>query len=298
MANPQPTDAHLRINHSIYEQIIMSMFSERQLRVLFFILRLSWGCGKHSAYIPKQRDFELCGVGEGHIKQVINSLINGNIIIKDGSYYQFNKNFDYWHITRAQSYSLEKLTELVSLNLQESDQDLRELTELVSNKNDKLTESVSQNLPKREESTYRKGKFFEPEALPSSPHTPYLPLKKELNKYIYKDNNYIDNVTGEVLEVTESVSCQRAMKIWEQVLEGIQKKISNANYRTWLEPTRALTINRQDLIIHSPNASSVEYLNNHMRPFIESTLLEVESNKLDLFFINGGISCISKLLNP
>jgi hypothetical protein len=147
MANPQPTDAHLRIAYSIQEQIMMSMFPERPLRAMLFILRLSWGCGKHSAYIPRQRDFALCGVGESHIKQVLIWLINANVIIRDGDYYQFNKDFDRWHVTRVIDYSPEKLTELVSLNLNKSD---KKLTELVSNEDQELTKKGSYNLPKRE----------------------------------------------------------------------------------------------------------------------------------------------------
>jgi DnaD/phage-associated family protein len=184
MANPQPTDAHIRIAHEIEEHILMSMFPERPIRVMLFILRLSWGCGKHSAYIPRQKYFELCGVREGHIKQVLDWLINADVIIRDGDHYQFNKDFDRWHVSRAFNYSPEKLTELVSLNINESDRDLRE-----------LTKKVSQNLPKREETTYQRGKI--PETSLASP--------KESIKARVKENTATSSTSSEE-KLTELVS--------------------------------------------------------------------------------------------
>jgi DnaD/phage-associated family protein len=229
MANPQPDDSHLRISHSIEEQIMMSMFSERPLRVLLFILRLSWGCGKHSAYIPRQKDFELCGVREFHIKQVLDWLINADVIIRDGDYYQFNKDFDHWHVSRAFNYNPQKLTELVSLNIQEPDQELRKLTELVSSKDEKLTNSVSSNtpeltnsvssdLPKRQETTYQKGKFVEPGEKPLSPHTPYTPVIKTLIENISTTAAAApENILGDIFKSYESNIGQLTPAISERI---------------------------------------------------------------------------------
>ena len=57
------------------------------------------------------------GVGEGHIKSLLNNLLRDNVIIRDGCYYEFNKDFDRWRVSRADGYKPEILTELVSLNL-------------------------------------------------------------------------------------------------------------------------------------------------------------------------------------
>jgi DNA invertase Pin-like site-specific DNA recombinase len=45
---------------------MVGCFTEQQRRILDLILRLSWGCDKTTAYI--QRDFEVVGVREGHVK--------------------------------------------------------------------------------------------------------------------------------------------------------------------------------------------------------------------------------------
>jgi DnaD/phage-associated family protein len=191
MANPQPTDAHLRIAHSIEEQLMVSQFTEQQRRILDLILRLSWGCAKHSAYIPKQRDFEVVGISEGHIKAHLDWLVSAKVILRDGNYYSFNKDFDQWRVSRALKFSQEKLTELVSLNLNRPDEDLRK-TEVPK---EKLTEKVSENLRKREESTYGKGKFSTSElALPKES------IKESINN---NNNNYIDNNNKNITTITD-----------------------------------------------------------------------------------------------
>ncbi len=94
MANPQPTDAHLRIAHEIGEQLMVSLFTEQQRRILDLILRLSWGCGKKVAIIPRQVDFEIVGIHPGHIRAHLDWLIGAKVIFRNDNEYGFNKDFD------------------------------------------------------------------------------------------------------------------------------------------------------------------------------------------------------------
>ena len=194
MANPQPTDAHLRIAHSIVEQIMVSFFSEQQVRILLFILRLSWECGKHSAYIPRQKDFEIVGVLEGHVKSHLNLLIRDRVIFRDGNYYEFNKDFDQWRMSRARSYSPEKLTELVSINLKTPDRTLQKQEELITGK---LTELVSSAPELTESVSSEKGKTYEicklPEASLASPKT--IVVVEEVVEEVVVDNSKDNKAT-------------------------------------------------------------------------------------------------------
>lgn len=162
MANPQPTDAHLRIAHQISEQLMVSHFTAKQRRILDLILRLSWGCGKKVANIPRQKDFEVVGIEEGHIKEELDVLTRDNIIFREGNLYSFNKNFDNWRVSRARKYHPQKLTELVSLNLK--------------------------NLPNREVGTYRIGKKSLTESV--SPSDTKLAMPKESTKERLKKDMY------------------------------------------------------------------------------------------------------------
>ena len=93
--------------------------------------------------------------------------------MREDCYYAFNKDFNQWRVSRALKYGQEKLTELVSLNLKTPDH--------------QITENVSSNLPNVEENTCKNGKLLEPEL--ASP-------KERLNKYIKKNNNYLDITYG------------------------------------------------------------------------------------------------------
>src|ERR1017187_2488987 len=81
MTTPATSEAYLKIEHSIAELLSVCHFSEHQRRILDLILRLSWACGKKTAYIPHQRDFEVIGVPENHIKAHIDWLVAAFVIV-------------------------------------------------------------------------------------------------------------------------------------------------------------------------------------------------------------------------
>ena len=174
MANPQPTDAHLRVAHTINEAIMMRDFSKRQRKILDLILRLSWGCNKKSAIIPKQRDFEIVGIGEGHIKIELNWLTESHIINIEDTTYSFNKDFDQWQVSRVKPFTPEKLTELVSFNLNGT---APQLTEMVS--------SEKENLPNREVRAYQNSKLSTPKLA-----TPKEKLNKDIDNINNKDKEF------------------------------------------------------------------------------------------------------------
>ena len=91
MTNSQPTGPHLRIPHRITEAFMMNDFTKRQRKILDLILRLSWGCGKDRAAIPRQRDFEVLGIKETHVGQELSRLVESRVIFIEGSDYYFNK---------------------------------------------------------------------------------------------------------------------------------------------------------------------------------------------------------------
>lgn len=117
MARPKRTDPHTRFAHSLEEQIMVSDFSKRQRQILSFILRLSYGCGKDWATIPRQKDFAVVGISESHIGQELITLVNAKVISIEGDKYFFNKDYDQWRISLAKGYTDEKLRSLIKLNL-------------------------------------------------------------------------------------------------------------------------------------------------------------------------------------
>ena len=179
MANVNPSEPYIKIAHSVQEQMMVSQFTEQQRRILDLIYRLSLACGKTTAYIPRQKDFELVGVREFHVKAHLDALVRDKVISREGSYYGFNLNFNEWRVSRAFNYSPEKIQELVHLNLSMPDQS--QLTENVSNPA-KLTESVSQN--DTENYVLRKS------AVPSVA-SPKDSIPQTIKENVYKSNSVI-----------------------------------------------------------------------------------------------------------
>ena len=166
MANPQPTDAHLRVAHTINEAIMTRDFTKRQRKILDLVLRLSWGCGRKDAYIPHQRDFSVVGIHEVDVKSELDWLAVSKVIGRSESFYWFNKDFDTWEVSRVKPYQPKKLSELLSLNL--------------NGNRPELSETLRQNLVKHEVTTKQNTKFPTPESV-----SPKERLKKVLKKDIY-----------------------------------------------------------------------------------------------------------------
>jgi hypothetical protein len=176
MANPQPTDHHLKIAHSIGEAIMMRDFSKRQRKVLDLILRLSWGCGKKEACVPRLKDFEIVGVGITHVKSELEWLVASHVIKITGTQYSFNKDYDQWKVSLVMPYSPKRMKELIHINLI-GYQNGNNVTETVTNQ---VTETVTKKLPKQELKSYQKGNLLE-----TTPDSAKDSIKQLLNSNIY-----------------------------------------------------------------------------------------------------------------
>lgn len=214
MANPQPTDAHLRVAHSINEAIMTRDFTKRHRKILDLILRLSWGCGKKDAYIPRQRDFSVVGVNEVDVKAELRWLEASKVIVREGSFYWFNKNFDDWEVSRVKPYQPEKLSELLSLNL--------------DGNRPELSETRSFNLVKHEVLTKQNTKFSTPELA-----SPKERLKKVLNKDIYIVPDWIDKDTWdaflEMRKKKRAVPTEKAKELLVKELEKLRSEGHDPN---------------------------------------------------------------------
>lgn len=151
MANPQPTDAHIRIAHSISEAIMMRDFSKRQRAILDLILRLSWGCGKKTAIIPLKKDFRIIGVAETKIKDELEWLVNANVIewSKETNEFGFLKDFEKWSVSIVPGYDRKRFDELLHINLTSQNGNL--LPKTGTSQNGKKLHEKGRNFPKNQE---------------------------------------------------------------------------------------------------------------------------------------------------
>jgi len=286
MANPQPTDAHLRIAHSIQEQIMVSDFTEQQRRVLDLILRLSWGCGKKYAIIPKQSDFQVIGVPENKIKAHLDWLVNAKVIFREGPLYEFNKNFDRWQVSRALYYNEQKMSELLHINLNENELDekgrkLDEKGTLENQRfNSQLPKKGTEKFPIRELPTSQKGNFAMPELASAKESI----KEREINSNTENIDNNLIFKTNDDFNFNQ-LEPKKAADIWVKCLDSLQEQISKSNYNTWIAGTSGLGLNQQRFFIGVQNQFTAKYLRENQFSLIEKTINEVTSSRYEVEFI-------------
>lgn len=146
--NSKTSDGFTAISNSIYQQLLQRDFTKRQLSVLLMILRLSYGCQRSNAYIPKLVSFGLCGVGKTNITEVLNSLVKHKVLFWDKreSTFEINQNVQDWDIEKVGSWEDEGFQKLLRQNLERSSQNDNFL-EPTSNQNENSTiiEMITEN---------------------------------------------------------------------------------------------------------------------------------------------------------
>ncbi|MEO0242796.1 MAG: replication protein [candidate division WOR-3 bacterium] len=71
--------AYTKIENKILDKILASNFTKRQLKILLFIIRFSYGLGRKYAVL-KKRDFSFTGVLPYHVEDELKKLIVRGVI--------------------------------------------------------------------------------------------------------------------------------------------------------------------------------------------------------------------------
>lgn len=146
MANVQLEKGYLRIATELMNEIIRRDFSKRQLAVLHFIIRLSYGCHKKDCLIEKFNYFELAGINKVDVKKELKFLRECGVIIWDEKtmIFSINKDYEMWQISPSKGYDKEKFDHLIHNNLKRKvSKTLTDLENLVSKTLTELDETVS-----------------------------------------------------------------------------------------------------------------------------------------------------------
>ena len=74
----------------------------------------------------------------------------------------------------------------------------------------------------------------------------------------------------------------KAEEIWGKCLNILKERVSQPNYRTWLEGTGGLLYGETMFIIGVPREQVGEYLMTHQRSLLEKTLIEITGKRLGI----------------
>ena len=191
MANPQAENGHVRIANEILNEILRRSFSKRQIAILHFIWRLSYGCNKKYAYIPKLKHFSLCGVTNQNIKSELEHLEVCNVILwnRETNEFRFNKDYEKWIITPIKYWDEEEFKKLIHLNIikKSPKEDSKNTKKVLKIRTEKSTRKMksSQN-KKRPVLKIRNYGFLKQEIMEGA--NPCLSKANWTSKYIIKDN--------------------------------------------------------------------------------------------------------------
>ncbi|MFA4907235.1 MAG: replication protein [archaeon] len=100
MPSPQTEDGHLDLANELVDQFCRLNLSACEWRVLWAILRKTYGWHKKFDRISYSQFENLTGLDRWHIRRYLNRLIKQNIITKTGSgqrlFYAFQKDYSLW----------------------------------------------------------------------------------------------------------------------------------------------------------------------------------------------------------
>lgn len=102
---PEIDDGHTKIANELLDAILAGDFSKRQLLILLFIIRKTYGWNKSEDDISRSQMSDATKLKNSHITTTIQELLERNVIIvSSGTYakrYKINKYYDTWRVTET-----------------------------------------------------------------------------------------------------------------------------------------------------------------------------------------------------
>jgi len=97
MANPQIENGHTKIANELAEALSKVNLSPYESRVLWAVLRKTYGWNKKVDKIPLSQIVELTGIPKSHVSRAMKSLVSRSIVTSTGNKrIGLNKNHDQW----------------------------------------------------------------------------------------------------------------------------------------------------------------------------------------------------------
>jgi len=94
--NPQIENGYTRIANELLEALGKTNLSSYQSRILFIIIRKTYGFQKKDDWISNSQFVELTGIRASHVSRAISELIVMNVVTKGGKKISLQKDFKLW----------------------------------------------------------------------------------------------------------------------------------------------------------------------------------------------------------
>ncbi|MHC4618349.1 MAG: replication protein [Planctomycetota bacterium] len=98
MASPQLENGHVKIANEIIDELARLNLSKREWRVLWAVLRKTWGWRRKVDTIPNSQLAQLTGIERPHVVTAKRQLIEKNILFTVNGKIGFQKDYEQWQI--------------------------------------------------------------------------------------------------------------------------------------------------------------------------------------------------------
>jgi len=96
MANPQKEHGYTQIANEILEHVVMPGINGSEYRIIFFVLRKTYGYNKKGDYISLSQFQKGTLMSRCAVVDTIKELVQKKLLVKKGSVYAFNKDWEQW----------------------------------------------------------------------------------------------------------------------------------------------------------------------------------------------------------
>lgn len=96
MANPQTEDGFTKISNEIVEKLCRIKLSAYQTRIVFCIIRKTYGFNKKEDWISNSQFVLMTGLRPAHVSRSISELLMMQIVTKRGNLISLQKNWTLW----------------------------------------------------------------------------------------------------------------------------------------------------------------------------------------------------------
>lgn len=96
MANPQKEHGYLKIANELADSFCCLRLSDQEWRVLWTVLRFSYGWNKKKAHLTLKQIGEKTGIDIRHLPAIIKKLLEKCVVIREGKNFCLQKDYDKW----------------------------------------------------------------------------------------------------------------------------------------------------------------------------------------------------------
>jgi|SRR3990170_4444333 len=109
MASPQKENGHTQIANELFEAILKSNFTLRELKIIFVVIRFTYGFNRKEAELSARFISNATGIKFYHVSNSINDLHKKNVLFfsdskthSQGRRIKLNKDYDSWNFNSSQ----------------------------------------------------------------------------------------------------------------------------------------------------------------------------------------------------